>query len=155
MCPAIRIVGLVRVQAGADDDAARPDQRVQCRQEAGGRGRRAEQPEVVAEQQRAVEGPRHPVGRRLLDRAGVHVEYAALAAGQDRARRNVERDHVVIALLQDQAGAAGAGAYVQDPTADAIKGPLIPLVLPGQVVESVEADESVVPLDDDRIRRSG
>jgi hypothetical protein len=147
--------GLVRVGRGADDDATRTQQRADVRQERAGRLPAAEQADVVAKQQGAVEAAGHAVGGGLAGTAEVDVTNAALATGLRRSGRGVKRGHRRGALLQHERGAPGPRPHVNDPASQPADRPLVAIVPGAQVRDAVNGDEAVVPLHDERLMPPG
>ncbi len=146
-----RLVGLVHVETGPDDDAVRAEQVAQRIEVRPCCHLRAKQPEVVPEQQGRVEASSQPVSRGLLDRAGVNAGHAAATACLRGSGRHVKRDNITAVFLQYERRPSGPRTDIQYPSMGVVQRPHVNFAEPGQVVEGVEGDESVVALDNDRV----
>jgi hypothetical protein len=144
------LVGLVGIAGCAHNDAAGAEQGADVPQEGTGGHRRAEEPDVVAQQQGAVEAARQPVLRGPPGVAEADAADAPLPAGLDRPRRGVQRGHLLTPALEFQRGPPGPGPDVNDAARQPGQRPLVPRVKPAQVADGVDADEPIVALDQDR-----
>jgi hypothetical protein len=114
----------------------------------GGAPRRAQQPEVIAEHENAVE--RRWPGGELGHRPAEHLFHAPAAADFDRARRHIKGDHVLATFLHGKRSPPSASAQIQHPPRCPLQRPGVAIAPAAQVITGVNLNQPVVTLHNDR-----